>query len=470
MCVRPLVWVEPGAAPRGLPPLGRCREFIPTFFRDVSGNWHESRVFLVTQPRPFRHSVAAHAPAPPISQLRPTTAVLHHFLSTREMLAARAPAVTPLRCPLTRRESNANNDFGKSKGRGGARPGHRQRGVTTASLRDDLFGNNPPKVPPNKLRSKVSIVGTGQVGLACAYAMINQGTTRELVLYDIPQKIDALEAEVEDLVHGAEFVSQVSVCATSMFSKTANSDIIIIPAGARQREGESRLDLVARNVAIFDSIIPPLAEHSPNAVLLILTNPCDVMTHVATQLSGFLPSKVIGTGTALDTSRFRALLAEYLDVDSGSVHGMVLGEHGDTSLAVWSQCTVGGVRLLDIHPAIGTDDAEQGLRNIHDDVINAAGRIINRKGYTNWALGLTVNAVARCILRDERHVLPLSVPAFGRHGITEDVHLSLPAMLGSEGVLEILNVPLNDAETKAIRQSAATLADVQSKIVYAKDR
>jgi L-lactate dehydrogenase len=145
---------------------------------------------------------------------------------------------------------------------------------------------------------------------------------------------------------------------------------------------------------------------------------------------------------------------------------MVLGEHGDSSVAVWSQCTVGGVRLMDVNPGIGTESAEEGLRNIHADVVNAAGRIIKRKGYTNWALGLTVTNIAKCILRDERHVLPLSVPAFGKHGIDVDVRLSLPAMLGSEGVLEVLNMPLTETEQEAIRRSAATLAEVQSKIVF----
>jgi L-lactate dehydrogenase len=375
-------------------------------------------------------------------------------------LAAQVTAVTP-RCAPTRHESRR------------CAPGPTRKrflSVRAASLREDLFGAGSPSIPPTKLRSKVSIVGTGQVGLACAYSMINQGTARELVLHDVASKLEALQAEVEDLRHGAEFVQQVSISATCDFKDTANSDIVIIPAGARQREGESRLDLVARNVAIFESIVPPIAAASPDAVLLILTNPCDVMTHVATQISGFAPNKVIGTGTALDTSRFRALLAEYLDVDSGSVHGMVLGEHGDSSVAVWSQCTVGGVRLMDVHPALGTDEAEAGLKNLHADVIGAAGRIIARKGYTNWALGLTVTSIARCILRDERHVLPLSVPAFGKHGIDVDVCLSLPAMLGAEGVLEVLNMPLTEAEQEAIRRSAATLAEVQSKIVFVEDR
>ena len=371
-------------------------------------------------------------------------------------LAARATAVTP-RCAPTRHESRR------------CAPGPTRKrflSVRAASLREDLFGAGSPSIPPTKLRSKVSIVGTGQVGLACAYSMINQGTARELVLHDVPSKLDALEAEVEDLRHGAEFVQQISIKATCDFKDTANSDIVIIPAGARQREGESRLDLVARNVAIFESIVPPIAAASPDAVLLILTNPCDVMTHVATRISGLAPNKVIGTGTALDTSRFRALIAEYLDVDSGSVHGMVLGEHGDSSVAVWSQCTVGGVRLMDVHPEIGTDAAEEGLKNLHADVINAAGRIIARKGYTNWALGLTVTNIAKCILRDERHVLPLSVPAFGKHGIDVDVRLSLPSMLGSDGVLQVLNMPLSETEQEAIQKSAATLAEVQSNIVF----
>jgi L-lactate dehydrogenase len=207
--------------------------------------------------------------------------------------AARATAATPRRAPTsreTRRSAPGNNR-------------NRARSVRAGSLREDLFGAGSPSIPPKKLRSKVSIVGTGQVGLACAYSMINQGTARELVLHDVPSKLDALEAEVEDLRHGAEFVQQISIKATCDFKDTANSDIVIIPAGARQREGESRLDLVARNVAIFESIVPPIAAASPDAVLLILTNPCDVMTHVATHISGFAPNKVIGTGTALDTSR-----------------------------------------------------------------------------------------------------------------------------------------------------------------------
>ena len=185
-------------------------------------------------------------------------------------------------------------------------------------------------------------LSAGQVGLACAYAMLNQATCRRIVLHDVPGKLDALEAEVEDLLHGAEFVtSAVDVAATSDFAHTAGSDVVIIPAGARQHEGESRLDLVARNVAIFEDIIPKIAAASPNAILLILTNPCDVMTHVAREISGFPSSRVLGSGTALDTSRFRSLLAKHLGVDSGSVHGLVLGEHGDSSVVVWSQLTVG---------------------------------------------------------------------------------------------------------------------------------
>ena len=180
--------------------------------------------------------------------------------------------------------------------------------------------------------------------------------------------------------------------ATCDFADTANSDVVIIPAGARQNEGESRLDLVARNVAI-ESIVPQIALHSPDCVILVLSNPVDIMTHVAREISGFTPSRVVGSGTALDTSRFRSLLAQHLDVDSGSVHGLVLGEHGDSSVVVWSQLFVGGVRLRDVHPAIGTDAAEEVLRTMHSRVIGAAGDIIVRKGYTNWALGLAVNSI-----------------------------------------------------------------------------
>lgn len=346
------------------------------------------------------------------------------------------------------------------------RPGRIAAGPPRATLREDLFGTAGPSHPATA--SKVSIVGAGQVGLACAYSMINQATCRQIVLHDIAPKQEILRAETEDLLHGSEFASQVSVLATCDFADTANSDVVIIPAGARQNEGESRLDLVARNVAIYESIVPQIALHSPDCVILVLSNPVDVMTHVAREISGFPPSRVVGSGTALDTSRFRSLLAQHLDVDSGSVHGMVLGEHGDSSVVVWSQLFVGGVRLRDVHPAIGTDAAEEELRTMHSRVIGAAGEIIRRKGYTNWALGLAVNSIVRCILRDERHILPLSVPARGRYGIEEDVHLSLPAQLGSEGVLDVVRLPLSDDEEDALRQSAKVLADVQSKIVFAR--
>ena len=344
------------------------------------------------------------------------------------------------------------------------RPGGIAARPPRATLREDLFGTAGPSHPA--AASKVSIVGAGQVGLACAYSMINQATCRQIVLHDIAPKQEILRAETEDLLHGSEFASQVSVLATCDFADTANSDVVIIPAGARQNEGESRLDLVARNVAIYESIVPQIALHSPDCVILVLSNPVDIMTHVAREISGFTPSRVVGSGTALDTSRFRSLLAQHR-MSIRSVHGW-LGEHGDSSVVVWSQLFVGGVRLRDVHPAIGTDAAEEVLRTMHSRVIGAAGDIIRRKGYTNWALGLAVNSIVRCILRDERHILPLSVPARGRHGIEEDVHLSLPAQLGSEGVLDVVRLPLSDDEEEALRKSAKTLADVQSKIVFAR--
>ena len=253
--------------------------------------------------------------------------------------------------------------------------------------------------------------------------------------------------------------------ATCDFADTANSDVVIIPP-ARARTRASRLDLVARNVAIYGSIVPQIALHSPDCVILVLSNPVDIMTHVE-KSPGFTPSRVVGSGTALDTSRFRSLLAQHLDVDAGSVHGLVLGEHGDSSVVVWSQLFVGGVRLRDVHPAIGTDAAEEVLRTMRSRVIGAAGTSSGGRD-TNWALGLAVNSIVRCILRDERHILPLSVPARGRHGIEEDVHLSLPAQLGSEGVLDVVRLPLSDDDEEALRKSAKTLADVQSKIVFAR--
>lgn len=234
---------------------------------------------------------------------------------------------------------------------------------------------------------------------------------------------------------------------------------MVITAGARQREGESRLELVGRNLEIFRGIVAPIVRYSPNCSICVVSNPVDIMTYVVARLSGFPAGRVFGSGTALDSSRFRTIISEKLHVDARSVHGYILGEHGDSSVACWSSLNIGGVRLRDLQPNVGKPDGE--LTGVHRNVIDAAYEIIKAKGYTNWAIGLTVASIAESVLRNEHRVMPLSVPVKGRYGIGEDVYLSLPAVLGRDGVVSILTMPLDEEEEQKLRGSAAQIGKVQ---------
>lgn len=312
---------------------------------------------------------------------------------------------------------------------------------------------------------KITVVGAGAVGLACAYAILNQGLASELALVDVME--DKLRGEVADLQHGAAFTRRCIVKGSADYAVSAGSSLVVVTAGARQREGESRLGLVGRNLEIFKSIIPQIVRYSPHAVLCIVSNPVDIMTYVAWRVSGLPVGRVFGSGTALDSSRFRSLVSERVGVDARSVHGLILGEHGDSSVAWWSALNVGGVRLRDINPKLGMEDDPEEWGKLHKDVINSAYEIIKAKGYTNWAIGLTVAALAEAVLRNEKRVVSVSVPVKGRFGIEEDVYLSLPAVLGGEGVTEALHISLDDMEAAKLRASAAAIHKVQAALDFA---
>lgn len=313
---------------------------------------------------------------------------------------------------------------------------------------------------------KVSIIGAGAVGLACAYSIINQGACSELVLIDIPAMEEKLRGEVMDLQHGAAFTRHVIIKGSSDYAATAGSDLVVITAGARQREGETRLSLVERNLAIFKGMVPHLARASPRCVMCVVSNPVDIMTYITARLSGFPAGRVFGSGTSLDSSRFRTLIADRLHVDTRSVHGMIIGEHGDSSVACWSSLNVGGVRMRDIKPSLGRADDPDAWNTLHGEVVQAAYEIIKAKGFTNFAIGVTVANLVTTVLRNERGVRPLSVPVKGRYGIVEDVYLSLPAVLGIDGVSDVLNLTLDADEEAKLRSSAATIGKVQAALDF----
>jgi L-lactate dehydrogenase len=322
-----------------------------------------------------------------------------------------------------------------------------------AETRTDTF-----ETTPTQLRKGV-IIGAGQVGLACAYSMLIQQTLDELVLVDVNQH--KLEGEVMDLVHGLPFLEPTRVRAGSFAAGDADgANLVIITAGAKQRPGETRLDLVQRNVSIFKQLIPEVVSHCPKAIFLVVSNPVDIMTYVTWKLSGLPSAQVIGSGTVLDTARFRYLLCQQLQVDPRSIHAYIIGEHGDSEVPVWSRVNVAGHHLCP--GGLGsdrTDDEAIALQHIFEQTRRAAYEIIARKGATSYAVGLAVTQIAQAILRNQHRVLTVSSPMHGVYGL-EDVCLSLPSVVNSQGVSRIVELDLSPQETELLQRSGQILKDV----------
>ncbi|KAL9433779.1 hypothetical protein AB3S75_028591 [Citrus x aurantiifolia] len=319
----------------------------------------------------------------------------------------------------------------------------------------------PPS--PTKRHTKISVIGTGNVGMAIAQTILTQDFVEELALVDA--KADKLRGEMLDLQHAAAFLPRTKILASVDYAVTAGSDLCIVTAGARQIAGESRLNLLQRNLSLFKAIIPPLVKYSPDCILLIVANPVDILTYVAWKLSGLPSNRIIGSGTNLDSSRFRFLLADHLDVNAQDVQAYIVGEHGDSSVALWSSISVGGVPILSFLEKHQIAYEKETLESIHKEVVDSAYEVISLKGYTSWAIGYSAANLARSILRDQRKIHPVSVLAKGFYGIDGgDVFLSLPAQLGRGGVLGVTNIHLNEEESHRLRNSAKTILEVQSQL------
>ncbi|XP_076935609.1 L-lactate dehydrogenase B-like [Bidens hawaiensis] len=324
-----------------------------------------------------------------------------------------------------------------------------------------IHGSSPP--PTTTRTIKVSVIGVGNVGMAIAQTILTQDLAAEIALVDV--NADKLRGEMLDLQHAAAFLPRTTISASVDYSITKGSDLIIVTAGARQIPGESRLNLLQRNLALFSKIIPPLSAGSPDGILLIVSNPVDALTYVAWKLSGFPANRVIGSGTNLDSSRFRFLIANHLDVNAQDVHAYIMGEHGDSSVALWSSISVGGVPILSFLERQQIAYEKQTLEKIHKEVIQGAYEVIGLKGYTSWAIGYSVANLARTILRDQHRVHPVSVLAKGLYGIdVGDVFLSLPTQLGRNGVLGVTNLHISEEESQQLKKSATTILEVQSQL------
>jgi L-lactate dehydrogenase len=308
----------------------------------------------------------------------------------------------------------------------------------------------------SELKPKVSIIGAGNVGIRFAYALMIKGIARQIVIVDVNR--EKAEGEVMDLSHGEPYTSPVEIIVGD-YPDLKDSDVIVITAGAKQREGQSRLELLNTNVQIFKEIIPKLMRYSPEAIFLVVTNPVDVLSYVSYKLSGKRWQEVIGSGTVLDTARFRYLLARHCNVDPRNVHAYILGEHGDSEFPVWSRAMIGGVFLKDYCPMCRNYKNckhQEELEKIFIEVRDSAYKIIERKGETSYGIGLALVRIISAILNNENAILPVSHLINGYLGV-EDVYLSLPAIVNRDGIREVLNIKLSSEEEQAFRRSAEVI-------------
>ena len=310
---------------------------------------------------------------------------------------------------------------------------------------------------------KTGIVGSGFVGATAAYALVMRGVGRRLVLVD--QNRARAEAEADDILHAVPFAHPLEVSAGD-YPDLAGCRVVVVSAGVGQKPGETRLQLLERNAQVFKQVIPNILQHAPQAVLLIATNPVDVMTHIAARYAadfGVPSSRVIGSGTTLDTARFRSLIGRQLKVDSQHIHAYVLGEHGDSEVLAWSQVSVGGIPLQEFCTGRESSICEDDYAAIDESVRRAAYRIIEGKGATYYGIGSAVARIVEVILQDERSLLTVCTPMTNVAGV-KDVTVSLPNLVGGDGIIQTFYPRLNEGETEALRASAQVVRSVIEKL------
>ena len=303
---------------------------------------------------------------------------------------------------------------------------------------------------------KAAIVGCGFVGSASAFALMESGLFSEIVLID--SNNDKAQGEALDISHGLPFAKPMQIYSGD-YEDISDASIIIVAAGTGQKPGETRLDLVKKNVEIFKSVIPEIAKYNQSGILLIVANPVDILTYVSAKLSGFPSNKVFGSGTVLDTARLKYLLGEHLGVDSRSVHAFIIGEHGDSEIAAWSSANVSGIELNTFCEMRGQFNHNKDMREIADSVKNSAYEIIEKKGATYYGIAMSVKRICEAIVRDEKSILPVSSIQKGNYGIS-DVSLSMPAIVGKHGVEALVPIELSSKEQEDLLKSANTLKKV----------
>lgn len=308
---------------------------------------------------------------------------------------------------------------------------------------------------------KAAVIGCGFVGSATAFTLMQSRLFSELVLLDV--NMEKADGEAKDIAHGIPFAGQMKIYAGT-YDDAADAAIIIITAGANQKPGETRLDLVQKNTAIYQSIIPEIVKRDFGGILLIVSNPVDVLTYVALKLSGLPENRVLGSGTVLDTARLKYALGEHLGVDSRSVHSFIIGEHGDSEIAAWSSTNVSGIPLNDFCEMRGHFNHDAAMDAIAEKVKNSAYEIISKKQATYYGIAMSVKRICECIVRNERSILPVSAMMHGEYGI-EDITLSMPAIVGIGGVETHVPIALSEEEAEKLVESAKKLKEVAKGLI-----
>lgn len=308
---------------------------------------------------------------------------------------------------------------------------------------------------------KAAVIGCGFVGSATAFTLMQSRLFSELVLLDV--NMEKADGEAKDIAHGIPFAGQMKIYAGT-YDDAADAAIIIITAGANQKPGETRLDLVQKNTAIYQSIIPEIVKRDFGGILLIVSNPVDILTYVALKLSGLPEKRVLGSGTVLDTARLKYALGEHLGVDSRSVHSFIIGEHGDSEIAAWSSTNVSGIPLNEFCEMRGHFNHDAAMDAIAEKVKNSAYEIISKKQATYCGIAMSVKRICECIVRNERSILPVSAMMHGEYGI-EDITLSMPAIVGIGGVETHVPIALSEEEAEKLVESAKKLKEVAKGLI-----
>lgn len=316
----------------------------------------------------------------------------------------------------------------------------------------------------NLANSKLTVVGAGSVGTSIAYAALIRGSARQIALYDIDEK--KVEAEAHDLAHGTQFTPTTMVIGGSDIKVAKDSSVIIVTAGARQKPGQTRLELAGVNAGIMTDLVPQLLEQAPNAVLVLVTNPCDVLTVVAQKVSGLPMGRVLSTGTLLDTSRLRWAIAQRAGVSLSNVHAAMLGEHGDSEFPIWSSASIAQIPIRDWKDIRGTKIfTEEALAAIAHDTVRAAYSIIEGKGATNYAIGLAGARLVEAILGDQHKIWPLSSVLTDYRGIS-GIALSVPSLVGPTGIERVFEFPMDAHEITMLATSATAIRKTLQAIGY----